>query len=158
MKRRRRSSGQGLVEFAVVLPIIVLGVFAILDLGRGVFTYNALSQAARQGSRTAMVNQVEATVKTATIDYAPTIGLRAANITVCFKEYDSTETDCDSPTVDDCPQLQRFIGCLAIVEAQTTYTPMTPIIGSIVGSIAMSSTSIQPIEYVCPYDTATTCP
>ena len=73
MSRRRRSRGQGLVEFAVVLPIIVLGLFAILDLGRGVFTYNALAQAARQGSRTAMVNQVETTVKTATIDYAPTI-------------------------------------------------------------------------------------
>jgi Flp pilus assembly protein TadG len=157
MTRRDRSRGQGLVEFAVVLPVIVLVVFGILDLGRGVFTYNALSQAARQASRTAIVDQDVADIRTAAIDYAPTLGLQSGDITVCFKDYDSNLTNCNS-TADDCPQNDRFIGCLAIVEVDVSYSPMTPVIGSIVGSIPMSSTSIQPIEYVCPYDTATSCP
>jgi Flp pilus assembly protein TadG len=157
VKRRERARGQGLVEFAVVLPVIVLVIFGILDLGRGVFTYNALSQAARQGSRTAMVDQDVADIRTAAIDYAPTLGLQNSNITVCFKDYDSNQTDCDS-SADDCPQSNRFIGCLAIVEVDMAYSPMTPIIGSIVGSIAMSSTSIQPIEYVCPDGSAASCP
>ena len=157
MTSRRRSRGQGLVEFAVVLPVIVLVVFGVLDLGRGVFTYNALGQAARQASRTAMVDQDLTDIRSAAIDYAPTLGLQAGDVTVCFKDYDSNLTNCGS-SADDCPQNDRFIGCLAIVEVEMTYTPMTPIIGSIIGSVPMSSTSIQPVEYVCPYDTATSCP
>ncbi len=155
--RRQRSRGQGLVEFAIVMPVIVLVIFAILDLGRGVFTYNALSQAARQASRTAIVDQTEAHVKAAAIAYAPTIGLRTTDIDVCYKDYDSNLTSCSS-SADNCPQTDRFIGCLAIVQTELTYVPMTPIVGALVGSIPMTSTSIQPIEYVCPADSATTCP
>lgn len=157
MTTRDGSSGQGLVEFAVVLPIILLVIFGILDLGRGVFTYNALSQAARQATRTAIVDQDIARVRTTAIAYAPTLGLSTGNIDVCFKDYDSIQTSCAS-SADDCPQSDRFIGCLAIVEIETTYVPMTPILGSIVGNISMSSTSIQPIEYVCPTGSQTSCP
>jgi Flp pilus assembly protein TadG len=155
--RRQRQRGQGLTEFAIVIPIIIVAIFGILDLSRAVFTYNTLAQAARQAARTAIVDQRAASVQSTAVSYAPTLGLSNANVTVCFKEGDSSQDDCSS-SADDCPQSTRVLGCLAIVEADTTYTPMTPIIGSIIGAIPMSSVSIQPIEYVCPYTGKTTCP
>lgn len=53
---RRRSGdqdGQGLVEIAVVLPVFLLILFGIFDVGRAVYTNSTLSQAAREGARLA---------------------------------------------------------------------------------------------------------
>ena len=55
---RRRSRGQSLVEFALVFPIIVLLVMAFMEIGRAVFAYNTIANAARQGARVAAVNQL----------------------------------------------------------------------------------------------------
>src|ERR1700681_2670385 len=49
--RRRRTSGQALVEFAITLPIIVLLVAGVLELGRGYTFAIATSDAARDGAR-----------------------------------------------------------------------------------------------------------
>jgi Flp pilus assembly protein TadG len=51
----KRSRGQGLVEFALVLPVFLLLLFGALDGARLVYTYNTLSQAAREGARVAAV-------------------------------------------------------------------------------------------------------
>jgi hypothetical protein len=48
-------TGQGLVEFALVLPVFLLIILALFDTGKGVFTYNSLGQAAREGARLAAV-------------------------------------------------------------------------------------------------------
>ncbi len=54
MSRRpsvRRASGQSLVEFALVFPIFLLLLFGLIDIGRFVYTANALNEAAREGAR-----------------------------------------------------------------------------------------------------------
>jgi hypothetical protein len=56
--RRRPSadgeqSGQTLIEFALVLPVFMLIVFGLVDVGRLVYTNTTLSQAAREGARLA---------------------------------------------------------------------------------------------------------
>jgi Flp pilus assembly protein TadG len=156
--KRRKSRGQSLVEFAMILPVITLVVLGLLDLGRAVFTYNTLSQAARQANRTAIVDQDTDRVKAMAIAAAPTIGLTTSNVTVCFKTQDSTQTNCSSPTIDNCPTSVRTMGCLAIVTASMSYTPMTPVISIFWPSIALTSTSVGRIDYVCPTGVQTTCP
>lgn len=47
--------GSGLVEFAFVAPIFLLLVFAIVDFGRALYTYDLVSNDARLGTRYAMV-------------------------------------------------------------------------------------------------------
>jgi Flp pilus assembly protein TadG len=49
--RRDRSRGQSLVEFAFTLPILLLLIFGLIDLGRAVFISNSLAEAARDGAR-----------------------------------------------------------------------------------------------------------
>lgn len=46
-----RERGQALIEFAVVLPVFMLLVFAVFDIGRAVYVNSVLSQAAREGAR-----------------------------------------------------------------------------------------------------------
>lgn len=45
------GSGQALVEFSLALPIFLVMLVAVFDFGRGVYTYNGLSEAAREISR-----------------------------------------------------------------------------------------------------------
>src|SRR6266550_4403695 len=50
-ERRGRRSGQALVEFAISVPILVLLVAGVLELGRGYAFAMATSDAARDGAR-----------------------------------------------------------------------------------------------------------
>jgi Flp pilus assembly protein TadG len=52
-----RSRGQALVEFALVLPIFLLLLFGLIDVGRYVYVSNAFNQAAREAARTGAVEQ-----------------------------------------------------------------------------------------------------
>ncbi len=50
-KKQNQSAGQGLVEFSLTLPILMLILVGILDLGRLAATYVILTDAAREGAR-----------------------------------------------------------------------------------------------------------
>ena len=147
-----------MVEFAIVLPMIVLVLLGLVDLGRAVYAYNTLAQSARQATRLAIVNQNVANVQNQAIDSAPALGLTASNVSVCFKTATSTQTSCANPSTDNCPQSTRVIGCLAMVNTTLNYQPMTPVISLIWSSIPLSSTSVATIEFVCPTGTASACP
>jgi Flp pilus assembly protein TadG len=56
-RRDDRPAGQALVEFALVLPVFLLIVFGIIDVGRYVYTNNAFNQAAREAARYGSVEQ-----------------------------------------------------------------------------------------------------
>jgi hypothetical protein len=54
LHRRRkcnRSTGQELVEFAIILPLLLLVVFGVLDLGRMFHALITITNAAREGAR-----------------------------------------------------------------------------------------------------------
>jgi Flp pilus assembly protein TadG len=52
---KQRSAAQSLVEFAVVVPVFLLLLFALIDFSRLLFTYVSLSNATREMARTAAV-------------------------------------------------------------------------------------------------------
>jgi hypothetical protein len=49
--RRTRSPGQGLVEFALILPLLLLLLLGIMEVGRMLVIYSSLSSAAKQAAR-----------------------------------------------------------------------------------------------------------
>jgi len=51
LHRPDRERGQSLVEFALVIPIVILIMVGLFDLGRVVFINNSLSDGARDGAR-----------------------------------------------------------------------------------------------------------
>jgi len=99
--------GQGLVELALVLPILLLVVFGVLDLGRMFFATTTLTNAAREGVRYLTLYPDDISnelgtflgVKTATIDEANYAGLSVndSQVTVTCSNVD-TDDFCDSGT------------------------------------------------------------
>ena len=54
----RDSRGQSLIEFALILPMMLVVMFMITEFGRALYNYNVLATAARAGARTAVVSSV----------------------------------------------------------------------------------------------------
>jgi len=50
-----RQKGQALVEFALVLPVVIIILFGIMEFGHLLMTFNVLTGAAREGVRVAAV-------------------------------------------------------------------------------------------------------
>ena len=64
------EAGQSLFEFALTLPIFLLLVFGLVDLGRGFYYYNLLSNMAREGARYAIVDPDDTDAITRTVSSA----------------------------------------------------------------------------------------
>ena len=145
----RRQRGQGLTEFALVIPIFLLLVVALFDLGRAVFAYNTLTNAAREGARIAIVNQ-----------YTPTIVSRAKSQTNIVELDDpSVSVSFWNVGTDGNPDISKgqcnnrvAVGCLVVVKFEATYRPITPFISNILfgSGVTFTATSQLSVEYSCP--------
>ena len=62
----RDTRGQSLVEFALILPMMLVVMFMITEFGRALYTYNVLATAARAGARAAVVSGSGSAVANAT--------------------------------------------------------------------------------------------
>ncbi len=51
----KRSQGQTMVEFALILPVLLLVVLGLIEFGRAFFYYTMVSNAAREGTRYGIV-------------------------------------------------------------------------------------------------------
>ena len=72
------------MEFALVLPLLLLVIAGIVDFGRAFFTQIELTNAAREGARTAIVSSVSAAdVQSRAAASAPGIVGFSAAATIC---------------------------------------------------------------------------
>jgi Flp pilus assembly protein TadG len=130
-KRRNTDQGQAVVEFAVILPVLLLILFAILQFGVVFNDYIQVTAAAREGARKAAVSRslgtssAETAATTAAKNAAP--GLNQSNITVSFP---------NSPTFAQGSD----------VSVQVTYPYSISIIGLVVSSGNLSSTTTMRVE------------
>ena len=137
------SRGQALVEFALVVPLFLLLLFGILDLGRGVFAYNTIQNAAREAVRLAIVDQNEDAILDEAQQHAVGLNLQDSNVTLSFLQPGTMTAPCLTPIA---------ISCEVELLIDYRFTPATPIIGTLIGNIDMSAASRQPVErsYVSP--------
>jgi Flp pilus assembly protein TadG len=72
-----RERGQDAVEFALIIPILLLILMGIFDMGRAIYYSSALDNAVREGARYASVQPtdtagIQATVDNIALGIAPT--------------------------------------------------------------------------------------
>lgn len=80
-KNRMTYRGQALLEFALILPLIVLIILGTFDLGTAVYANTVISNAAREGARTGIIpGSSDAQVRSAVIGTAIGIPLQNSNI------------------------------------------------------------------------------
>jgi Flp pilus assembly protein TadG len=78
----KSQNGQSLVEFALLLPVLVLIVFGIIEWGRLWMTMNVLTGAAREGVRVAAVTAPDNNlVQTAVSNVLTAANINGATIT-----------------------------------------------------------------------------
>ena len=158
-RERRRAGGQSLVEFALVLPIIVLLIVGFVEIGRAVFAFNTIANAARQGARVAIVNQLSVvtdcdesrpiedpyqphwSIRGCAIAAASALGINTSNVSISYLSPPSTSLSC-TPTL--------HVGCLASVTVTYHYSITTPFVSMLIGPFTMSQTSQMPLERVFP--------
>ncbi len=161
--RRDRSRGQSLVEFAFIFPIIALLAFGFIDVGRAVFTYNTVTNAAREAVRVAAVNQLDPasapwqclanrpvedvnnprwTFRGCALTAGKALGVTSSDVTITYAAPPGTTLTCSGGTLN--------VGCIASVTVVAHYAPITPVAGRLIGTMTMTSTSSMPIERLFP--------
>lgn len=133
---RRPTRGQTLVEFALILPLFILVLMGIFDLGRAVYAFNTITNASREGVRLAVVDQNVNGIKAEAAEKSVSLGVSPGDVQVEFRTADLVAS-CPTPIGLD---------CVAVVTVNYRYTAATPVIGNIVGTINMTAVTRQAVE------------
>jgi Flp pilus assembly protein TadG len=163
--RSWRERGQSLVEFALVFPVFMVLLFGIIDGSRLVFMNSTLSQAAREGARQASVeaswlgssegscNTTAGPVCPATLDVLKSHVLSAVNRMTTLGPVSSSNVflSCDATTAPSgnwtsqtCSD--RTSGGYVSVRVASSFVPITPIVGQILGTITLSGSATMTIN------------
>src|SRR5688572_1710026 len=143
----QRRRGQALVEFALIIPLFLLLLVGIFDLGRAVFSYDTLTIAAREGARIAIVNQYEPSIIKRAKDQTAIVELSDPSVAIDFYQ---VQADGSPDTSSQCALVA--VGCLAVVSFEATYFPITPFISNILfkNGVTFEAVSVLSVEYSCP--------
>jgi Flp pilus assembly protein TadG len=116
------------VEFALLLPVVLLLLFGIVDFGLALNAQITITQAAREGARLASLQTTVAAVQNRTVAAAPGLTLSTGNVAPTL-----------NPTIGSpatCRVGDGAAGVDAVVTVTYTYTYLTPVgaIGKMFGS------------------------
>lgn len=135
------SRGQAMVEFALIVPIFVLLLVGLFDVGRAVHAYNTVNNAAREAARIAIVDQYEDHITAEAVGAASGVGVDPDDVTVTYREPDGSA--CAGVGTD------AVAGCVAIVTVTHRYGAATSVIGHILGTMDITGESRFPVSIHC---------
>lgn len=133
-------SGQALVEFALILPLLFFMMVIIIDFGRALYVQTALQNGAREGARFGSVHPTWVT--SADRANPDNISYRASTEPAATVSSSNITVTCTTPgevTSDAVTNRAGYVSCSVSggrVEVRVTsqFTPLTPIISNVVGS------------------------
>ncbi len=139
-KKHKRESGQGLVEFGLVLPVLLLTLMGIADFGRLFAVYSELLNAAREGARYGVVSPMDVDgITLAVTNKISMVELEDVSIFVTFDGGPGTsEKNFD----------QVMIGDRVIVTLNSDVDMMTPFIRTIAQQLHMETAAARTISTV----------
>ena len=119
---RRRSKGQSTVEMALMLPLLLLVVFGIIDLGYYVYGYATIYFAARNGTEVAsMLPPFTTSLSDASDPCTGAIYDATQKGVVLFSDFSTSNVQISYPTND------RALGEPIQVRIQYNIQPLTPL-------------------------------
>ena len=82
----KEKDGQSVIEFALILPILLLVLFGITEFGRAIMVTNVLNTASREGARLAAVSPVgdSLSVRGRVVQVLQAANITAKDITIQF--------------------------------------------------------------------------
>lgn len=97
MKSLRNQKGQSLVEFAIILPLLLLLVMGIIEFGMMLNSYLAINNAAREGARAGIVGSRNNEIQNSILSTSP--ALDAQNLIITITPSDGSRKSGDTLTV-----------------------------------------------------------
>lgn len=148
-------SGQSLVEFALILPVFVLVLVGIIDFGRAIYAYSTINNAAHEGGRWAVVDQTATHIQDRAAEHAVSLGIAPGDVDIDYRLATSLEVSgsCDGNLGKD-----EIYGCVAVIRVPYDYSAVTPIIGSLVGTLNLVGEARFPVEHNCVWPSKPKCP
>jgi len=152
---RRRSRGQAFVEFAILLPVMLLILLVAVDFGRLFFSYIQVNNAAREAASYAGIHAADSPFNLAA--YAAGADSAAAGETNAQGQRGEGGLTVDppfcfapsKPTAGiGCDAASKFadgIGNQVTVRASLPFTFFTPIISGVVGVLPLSASATAPV-------------
>jgi hypothetical protein len=133
---RSRDRGQALVEFSLALPIFLMLLMGVFDLGRGIYMYNGVSQAAREIARVTSVHK--GSPLGSSPETAAVVATQKALIpNLGNPTFTCVDIDGSASATGECEQVKVVI--------VAPYSPVTPLL-SLIGTWNMQSTSSVSIQ------------
>ncbi|MEH7352858.1 TadE/TadG family type IV pilus assembly protein [Neobacillus drentensis] len=122
----KSENGQSLVEFALILPVLVMLLFGIVDFGRAFHAYLTIDHAGREAARAASIGKDNAAVKLIAKNRATSIGLK--------EDWVDVSTTSRTPGTE--------------VQITITYpfNFITPVLGPLVKTIQLKDTTVMTVE------------
>ena len=137
-KRHLMPKGQDLVEYALLLPFMLMLVMGIFDLGRVTFLYSTITNISREGARYGVVHQCATEDEVITAVKNKSIGINPNDL------------DFDISWVPaDCSYPDPVGSGIVTVSVSFDFLPLTPFIANILGggsSVPLDATTTMYLE------------
>ena len=146
MKNQRRYSGQSLVEFALILPLVFFLITGFLDLGRAIFYYSSLTNAVREATRYAIVHKDELS---AAYNNPTDNSLQDKVLEYAFGLSGTPDPLTKDDVIVDPKKVDSYFTTVSI-EVTYTYKPITPGIKQLFGSTEGIDLTVQSKMHVTP--------
>ena len=148
-RKSSRRRGQALVEFSLAITIFLVLLMGIFDMGRAIFAYNGVSEAAREIARRAAVYPYDAitagnddlggsTQVRAVIDTQRSLVPGMADLAPGSPDFECVDINGAPSTNSQCStgDFKDFVK----VTVTAVYQPITPLLGAF-GPLTLSATS-----------------
>jgi len=118
--------GDGLAEFALILPVLLLILLAIFDLGRAVYAYSVVANYAREGARFGVISPTDqAGITNVVTNAAVGLDLTRLSVAITYPTSDTIRVTVDYTFQVITPLVAQAIGgggSLNLHSAATMYT------------------------------------
>jgi len=152
----KRNFGQGLVELALTLPIFLLLVYGIFEVGRLIFMYSAVLNASRDAARYAAASGKNSSgveyyrdcngIKAHADKVSSFVDLSATGAVVIQYDHGPVDTTSEVVTFATCPLTagQKLrLGDRVVVTVSTTFNPIVPLVN--LGNIPITAKTTRSV-------------
>lgn len=125
MNKLNNEKGQALVEFAIILPVLLLVLLGIMEFGMMINSYLTIQNASREGARLGIVGGTTDEIKSRVAAVSPNLNAADLNVSVSPDDGNRNSGDTLTVTVDYnyhtiVPFITNFINNIIVLNASTS--------------------------------------
>ena len=138
-RNQKKNIGQGLVEFALTLPILLLLLFGVIEFGRMIFIFSSVTAAVREAVRFGSATGINpsagveyyrdcAGIRDAAVRLGGISGLNANNIIITYDDGPTTQNSKGTCPIGGTGPANLELGDRILINVSVNYTTIVPLL------------------------------